>query len=212
MLSNTAVKVSLIILGLTVAAFFVQKTLQEEFPGNYPRFAAPVQAGFEFVNQRVRISVPDQLNDLRVLVFAYDSRGHMQAVVKLVEDGNIEVSEGDYSDIDVRFDKGGQVAGFEMLKRMDSYTRELDMFKTLKDARANGRQTGIQRCLYPACTRCIEACRSVISGEDLPLEMRRGEDGAIVPVYSKGKCPRCGKCFVWCPVNVITKSDSLSGK
>lgn len=212
MLSSAAVKVSLIILGLTAAAFLVQKTLQENFPGNYPKFAAPVEARFEFVDQKVRIRVPNELNDLRVFVFAYDSQGHMQAIAKPVEDGTIEVNPGDYSDIDVRFDEDDQVAGFEMLKRMDSYTRELDMFKALKEARANGRRIGIQRCLYPACTRCIEGCRSVISGGDLPLQMRKGEDGAIRPVYSKGKCPRCGKCFVWCPVKVITMSDSLSGK
>jgi ferredoxin len=212
MFSNAAVKVSLIILGLTAAAFLVQKTFQEDFPGNYPRFAAPVEAGFEFVDQQVRIRVPNELNDLRVLVFAYDPQGHMQAVVKPVENGTIEVNQGDYSDIEVRFDKDDQVAGFEMLKRMDSYTRRLDMFNALKDARANGRRIGIQRCLYPVCTRCIEGCRSVISGGDLPLEMRKGKDGAIRPVYYKGKCPRCGKCFVWCPVKVITMSDSLSGK
>lgn len=212
MFSNAAVKVSLIIIGLTAAAFLVQKTLHEDFPGNYPRFAAPVKAGFEFVDQQVRIRIPDELNGLRVFVFAYDSQGHMQAVAKPVENGTIEVNQGDNSDIDVRFDKDDQVAGFEMLKRMDSYTRELDMFNALKEAKANGRRIGIQRCLYPVCTRCIEGCRSVISGGDLALEMCKGEDGAIRPVYSKGKCPRCGKCFVWCPAQVITKSDSLLGK
>jgi ferredoxin len=212
MLSNSPVKVSLIILGLSAAAFLVQKSLMVEFPGNYPRFAAPVKAGFEFADQQVRIHVPTELNDLSVFVFAYDSQGHMQAVVKPAENGAIEVNRGDYSDIDVRFDEGDQVAGFEMLKRMDSYTRELDMFTALKEAKANGRRIGIQRCLYPVCTRCVEGCRSVISGGDLALEMRKGEDGAIRPVYSKGKCPRCGKCFVWCPVKVITESDSLSGK
>ncbi len=212
MAGNAAIKVSLIILGLAAGAFLVQKTLREDFPGNYPKFAAPVKASFEFVDQKVRIRVPNELNGLRVFVFAYDSQGHMQAIVKPVENGIIEVDRGDRSDIDVRFDKDDQAAGFEILKRMDSYTRELDMFNALKEAMANGRQTGIQRCLYPLCTRCIDGCRSVISGGDLALEMRKGEDGAIRPVYSKGKCPRCGKCFVWCPVKVITKSDSLSGK
>ena len=65
MVSNSAVKVSLIILGLTVAAFLVQKTLHEEFPGNYPKFAAPVKAGFEFTDRQVRIRVPDELNELQ---------------------------------------------------------------------------------------------------------------------------------------------------
>ncbi|MEN6436953.1 MAG: 4Fe-4S ferredoxin [Syntrophobacter sp.] len=211
MISKSALKVSLILLGLTVAAFIVQKSFREEFPGNYPKFARPVDANFEFFNRQVRIAVPDELNDFRVFVFAHDSRGHMQAIIKQVVDGTIEVREGDYADIDVRFD-GSQVAGFEILKRMDNYTRETDMFNALKEARVNGRQAGIQRCLYPLCTRCIEGCRSVISGGDLPLEMHRGPDGAIQPVYSKGKCPRCGKCFVWCPVNVITNTKSLLGK
>lgn len=212
MLNNSAMKISILMLGLAVAAFLVQRTLQEEFPGNYPQLAPPVNASFEFFNRQVRISVPGELNDLRVFVFAYDSQGHMQAIVKQVVDGVVEVREGDYSDIDMKFDGGGQVAGFEMLKRMDGYTRELDMFKALRDAKSSGRQAGIQRCLYPVCTRCIEGCRSVISGGDLALEMKKGMDGAIVPVYSKGKCPRCGKCFVWCPVGVITKSGSLLGK
>ncbi|MGO9315954.1 MAG: 4Fe-4S ferredoxin [Syntrophobacteraceae bacterium] len=212
MLSNAAVKVSLIILGLTVAAFLVQKTLHEDFPGNYPKFTAPVEASFEFIDKQVHISVPKELNDFHVLVFAYDSQGHMQAVLKPVVEGTIEVNQGDNSDIDVRFGNGDQVAGFELLKRMDSYIREVDMFNALKEARANGRQTGIQRCLYPLCTRCIDGCRSVIKVGDLALEMHKGEDGAIRPVYFKGKCPRCGKCFVWCPVKVITMSGSLSGK
>jgi ferredoxin len=209
---STVLKVSTVILGLTVVAFFAQKTLTEEFPGNYPKFAEPVKAGFQFTEHQVRIRVSEELNDVRVFVFAYDSRGHMLAVFKPVENGAVEVNQGDWSDLDVRFDKDDRVAGFEMLKRMDSYIRKVDMFASLKEAKANGRPTGIQRCLYPVCTRCIEGCRSVISGGDLPLEMRRGEDGAIRPLYSKGKCPRCGKCFVWCPAEVITKSDSLSGQ
>ncbi len=212
MLSKAALKVSIIVLGLTLGAFLIQKTLRQDFPGNYPKFAAPVKAGFEFTARRVRVTVPGGLNDRRVFVFAYDSEGHMQAVVKTVEDGTVEINVGDYSDIDIWFDRENRVAGFEMLKRMDNYTRRLDMFEGLREARDNGRRIGIQRCLYPVCTRCIEGCRSVISGGDLPLEMRTGEDGAIAPVYAKGKCPRCGKCFVWCPVDVITQSGSLLGK
>lgn len=149
MLNKAALKISLILLVLTIAAFVTQKTLPQEFPGNYPRFAPPVEAVFDFTDQRIRISVPEELNGFRVFVFAYDPQGHMQAIIKPVEDGIIEVDKGDCSDIEVRFDQGNQVADFEILKRMDGYTRGIDMCAALREAKEKGRQSGIQRCLYP---------------------------------------------------------------
>ena len=212
MVIKSAIRVSLIILFLTISAYIIQQTIYENFPGNYPKFASPVEAEFNFGNKQARIHVPSELDGLNVFVFAYDTQGHMQALVKPVLNGAVQVSRGDYSDINVKFGENGEVTGYGMLKRMDGYTREIDMFDALKEAKTNGRQIGIQRCLFPVCTRCIDACKSVISGGDLALEMRKGLDGAIRPIYSKGKCPRCGKCFVWCPVAVITGTSSLLGK
>ena len=100
--------------------------------------------------------------------------------------GTIEVNRGDCSDIDVRFDKGDQVAGFEMLKRLDSYIREVDMFNALKEAKANSRPMGIQRCLYPVCIAASrDAAASSVEGI-LPWRCAKGKTGRFGPCTPRG--------------------------
>ncbi|MFB3814771.1 MAG: hypothetical protein ACE14L_11745 [Terriglobales bacterium] len=199
------------LLVLVVLVLMAQRPSREKFPGSYPQLEPPVAATFKFEPQRVRIAVPKQLQDMRLVVFAYDDSGHMYGVLKSVNDGQITVNAGDNADLvlDVR---QGRIGDYELLKRMDRYVRQVDMLERLRDASQNGRHVGVQRCLFPLCTRCIDGCKSVISGGDLPIEMQLGAGGEIRPVFSKGKCPRCGKCFTWCPLNVFVKAASVSNQ
>lgn len=203
--SSAPIKLAAALIAMSVCAMLVQASHSESFPGSYPSFESPIEATYTFAGSTATIAVPNQLNGLRVIVFAYDSSGRMFGILKPVSNGAVTVKHGDYADVEIRTE-GRRVLGYDLLKRMDSYLRQVDMFDLLKDAQAKGRLHGIQRCLYPLCSRCLDACKSVISGGDIPLEMEVGPGGQIHPIYSRGKCPRCGKCFTWCPVQVITNS------
>lgn len=207
MSSKGTLSSALILIALSVCAMLAQASHDEQFPGNYPSFDGPIEASYSFDSASVTLDVPAQLNGLRVFIYAYDSQGHMFGILKPVANGRIAVSRGDYADVEIGT-QGRQVTGYELLKRLDHYLRQVDMFELLKTAKANGHRYGVQRCLYPICTRCLEACKSVISGGDIPLQMEVAPGGQIHPVYAQGKCPRCGKCFIWCPVQVITNSRS----
>jgi len=209
MSNNSAFKLAVVLLALSVCAMLTQASHDEQFPGNYPAFEGPVEVSYEFSNGSVTLDVPAKLNGLRTFVYAYDRQGVMFGILKPIANGRITVNRGDYADVKIAT-SGRQVTGYELLKRMDHYLRQVDMFELLQQAQDNGLRHGVQRCLYPMCTRCLEGCKSVISGGDIPLQMEVAPGGQIHPVYARGKCPRCGKCFAWCPVGVIT--DSRPGR
>jgi ferredoxin len=190
---------------IAICALLAQAAHNEPFPGSYPAFEGPIEPSYAVNGPAITMTLPAWLEGMRVMVYAYDEHGQMFGVMKPVINNTVTVTHGDYADVEIRI-KGRQVKDFELLKRMDHYLRQVDMHDLFADAQANGRNHGIQRCLYPLCTRCLDACKSVINGGDIPLQMEVGPGGQIHPVYARGKCPRCGKCFTWCPVQVITNS------
>lgn len=210
MRSRAFLLLALILAGLSLGALIAQAPFKERFPGAYPTFEAPIEGKFTFTSEGVEITVAETTKSGRLIVFAYEPSGRMVGILKPMEQGRLVVRPGDLADFEVQVE-GKTVKGFSFLKRMDRYAESVDMAARLRQASDQGLRFGIQRCLHPFCSRCTSACASVISGGDLPITLNVAPSGHIHPSYAKGKCPRCGMCFTWCPSGLITQTHSLTG-
>ena len=192
----------IVLLGALVA---LQKSFPT-FPGDYPRTAPPIEHNCAYFDERVEIRLAKGSKLGRLIVFAYDGNNKFIGLLKPVENGAVVVRRGDYADFTACVE-GSEIRDVIFLKKMDRYDKKIDMFDALTGARNNNLRYGVQRCLYPICTRCVEACKSVISNSDIPIVMTVKPEGEVLPVFSKGKCPRCGKCFTFCPTGSIVNSS-----
>ncbi|ACG71590.1 4Fe-4S ferredoxin, iron-sulfur binding protein [Anaeromyxobacter sp. K] len=208
MLRSPAFLATLTFLAVALGARVAQAPWTEQFPGSYPRVHAPADARFEFLPDEIRIHLDEETKSGRIIVFAHAADGSLLGLLKPIVDGAVTVRRGDLADYRLAV-RGRDVGEHRLLKAMDRYVEREDMLERILDARAKGLRFGVQRCLYPICNRCLDGCKSVMRG-DFPISMRVGERGNVEPVFAKGSCPRCGKCFVWCPSGVIRDSGSLT--
>ncbi len=192
------IAILLVLLGALVAL----RKYFPTFPGDYPEIAPPIENTFEYFTDRVEIRLARESKLGRLIVFAYDAGNNFIGILKPVENGVVIVRKGDFADITARVE-GNEIKDVVFLKKMDRYIRKIDMFDAVLYARSNTLRFGVQRCLYPICSRCVDACRSVISTCDIPIVMTVKPEGYVLPVFSKGRCPRCGKCFIFCPTGSI---------
>ncbi|HYG70567.1 MAG TPA: 4Fe-4S ferredoxin [Anaeromyxobacteraceae bacterium] len=190
--------------GLQVA----QAPWKEQFPGSYPRVLPPSEGRFEFLPDEIRIHLSEETKSGRIIVFAHTSDGSLLGLLKPIESGVVTVRRGDLDDYRLAT-RGAEVGEHRLLKALDRYVEREDMMERITEARAKGLRFGLQRCLYPICNRCLDGCKSVMRA-DFPIRMRVGERGNVEPAFAKGKCPRCGKCFIWCPSGVIRDGGSLT--
>jgi len=202
MFKQPVTKILLLILIVLVGSFVAIRTIFYTFPGDYPLIAPPLESTMTYYDDRTEINVPGKFKLGRLIVFAYDERNNYIGILKPIENSLVVVRKGDYADFTVAV-KGGKVEDVVFLKKMDRYVRKIDMHEALVRARDKKLRYGVQRCLNPICTRCVEACKTVISTYEIPIVMTVKTEGYIFPVFSKGRCPRCGKCFVFCPTGSI---------
>ena len=125
------------------------------------------------------------------------------AILKPVFDRKVTISRGDLADYRVNFEQG-VVTGYELLKKAYGLNTSEDFFRQLVRSRDQGRRFGVQECLYPACSMCMDVCPVIANGV---ISMPVRKDGRIHPVIHHGGCPRCGKCFKLCKMGVIFKTD-----
>ena len=202
MFRQPVTKLLLFILMFLVGSLIAIRTNVPTFPGDYPLIAQPIETTAVFYDDRVEIIVPGRMKLGRLIVFAYDDRSNYIGILKPVEKNLVIVRKGDYADFTAPV-KGDTVKEVVFLKKIDRYVKKIDMYDALVYARDNKLRNGVQRCLNPICTRCVEACKSVISTYEIPIVMTVKPEGYILPVFSKGRCPRCGKCFMFCPTGSL---------
>jgi len=196
-----------IFLGLILAAgaviYFCQVNRDSEYEGTYPGITPMIQAAFEFQDDRVVISLSDEPLLKRIVVFAYDDKNRQVGIIKPVYDKTVVLTPDEFPDFRVYF-KENTVEGYEIVKKVKGVVNGEDFFETMKRARAASRRYGVQQCLYPICTICLDVCPVIQNGV---IEMRLASDGRIHPFIHLGSCPRCGKCFEVCKLGVLYKSD-----
>jgi ferredoxin len=199
----------LLVLVATALAYVAQASTGTRFQGSYPVVKPMVHATFRFQPQRVEIKLADTpLPAKRIVVFAYDENERQVCILKPVYDRTIVLTEDDHPDYRVRF-KNGKVDEYDLLhghRGLGSRTNFLDLLNAAKES---GRRYGVQECLYPLCTQCLDVC---VVRKFFVLEMAVSEDGRIYPIFRNEGCPRCGKCMAVCNQYVICKPSDLPPK
>ena len=205
MFKNQVVNVIILIVLITAGIYFGRKVWDEYFPGDYPMVVPTVKAEFSFSENEIRVDLSGTTKSGRIIVYAYSSNSTFYGILKPINNNTLFIRKNDFADFAVPV-RRGEIGNSHFLKKMDRYVKKVDMFRIIKDSSESGRNFGVQNCLYPICTKCTDGCKSVIHGGDLPIVMKVMKNGEIMPEFSRGKCPRCGKCFIWCPSGVIKRS------
>lgn len=196
----------LLIMLVTAGVVYVCQAHNEvKYEGVYPAVRPLIQGKFSFMGDRVEIKLSENPVSERIVIFAYDKEGRQLCILKPVYDQTVTVRPGEFSDYWVSF-TDGVVDDFGVITKTRGFPQGEDFFSLLSQARASSRRYGVQQCLYPLCTRCLDVCPVIKHGV---IKMHVCKDGRINPVIHIEGCPRCGKCFEVCKVGVIMKSTDV---
>ena len=193
----------LVLLLVTAAVYVLQADLSQTFEGTYPEVIPPVAAKFDFQADRIEIKLSRDPAYSHIIVYAYDEDQRQVCILKPIEKRRIIINPGDRADYRVIFENN-KVLSYEVLKKAYGMDRSEDFTGHLNAAKKAGRRYGVQECLYPACSMCLDVCPVVSTGI---IKMPVLPDGRIHPVIHYGGCPRCGKCFELCKMGVIFRTD-----
>ena len=196
----------LIMLVVAGLVYVCQAETKVEYEGVYPAVRPLIQGKFAFMGDRVAIKLSDKPVWERIVVFVYDKEGRQLCILKPVYDQTVTVTPGEFPDYWVSFTDGA-VDDFGVITKTRGVPQGEDFFSLLSQARASSRRYGVQQCLYPLCTRCLDVCPVIKYGV---IKMHVCKDGRINPVIYIEGCPRCGKCFEVCKVGCIVKSTEIS--
>ena len=205
-----------LILGLFVTVtmvmvYFIQKDMVIKYEGAFAMVKPMIRGDFVFSEKGVEILLSETPLAGRMVVFAYDEKGDQVAILKPVYNGRVTLGPGEFADYRVRF-ANGAVKGFEIIQKLDGVRDGEDFLHLLTRARDAAWRYGVQECLYPVCTICMDVCPVIAYGV---IKMVVAEDGRINPVYSRQNCPRSGRCFEACKLGVIVRDaappDTLIG-
>jgi len=197
----------LIVAALGVAALF-HTPHAPRYPGDYADVAPPIAARFQFHPEQVDVLLPAGSDLKHYIVFAYDDSSRLYGILAPTSGGRVVIRNGDCADFRV-WARNDTIKDYALLKQVTRYTLAVDMAALLRRADSTHRKLGVQRCLFPMCTICLDICRRVKGTEKIALVIRTVDNGELVPVYFRGECPRCGECYVECPVGALLKSDRM---
>ena len=124
-------------------------------------------------------------------VYAYDAEGNHVMKMKRVVNGNITINKDEMPSF---------VASFEsnVIKDIKKAEQSLRFMQILKDAKSEGRNFGVERCLMGK--RCIAICPAAA----IEVLIRDDEsNGRIIPEIDYDKCIEGGLCASRCPTDLI---------
>jgi NAD-dependent dihydropyrimidine dehydrogenase PreA subunit len=196
------------ILAVLGIAALVHKPHAPRYPGDYADVAPPIAAQFRFQPEQVKVFLPPGSNLTHYIVFAYDDSSTLYGIMAPASGGCVVIRNGDCADFRV-WARNDTIKDYTLLKQVTQYTLAVDMAALLRRADTTHHKLGVQRCLFPMCTICLDICRRVKGSEKIALTIHTAENGELVPVYLRGECPRCGECYVECPVGALLKSDKM---
>jgi hypothetical protein len=204
--SASAFILLLLVLVATGLAYVGQASSSKKFEGTFPVVKPMTQGEFHFYPDRVEIKLAeDPLPVKRIVVFAYDAQEREVCILKPVYDQTVVLTRDNYPDYRVRF-RNGNVDGYDLLQGHGGIGEKMNFVAILNEAKESGRRYGVQECLYPICTRCMDVCPVIKQGV---IKMKVDEDGAFYPAIHLAGCPRSGKCMEACKQRIICRSVDL---
>jgi ferredoxin len=196
---NRAFIILVTLAALTGFCYVLQKSPEIITEGLYP-VVRDSKSSFTFNSDSIDITLHERSATDRIAVFAYDAENRQVVIIKPVQDSTkIVVRPGDSADYQVSLE-GDEVRGSEILREVPGVSKSVDFFQLLVEARAASRRYGVQDCLYPFCTRCMDVCPVIKQGV---IKMKIDKSGAFYPAIHLTGCPRSGKCFAVCRVGAI---------
>jgi ferredoxin len=192
--------------GLLLTGFLVQRLQKDDttaYEGTYPGIRAPIPVRAEFAADAVTLFLEGPVSTRQIVVFAYDEQGRQYGTLKSVRDGAVKITGADYPEYLAYF-RGTAVDGYKIFRRVNGKADVEDFLSLLRAADAGGLRFGVQQCMYPVCTRCLEVCPVISKGV---IQMNQTESGAIVPTVLFGSCPRSGRCFAVCTLGAFYKAS-----
>ena len=180
-----------------------QKPDPTVYEGTYPGIRGIIEPEYEFREDRVILRLNEPVETGRLVVFVYDAEGNQYGMLKEVRNGMITVTPGDFPEYMARF-RGTRVEGYKIFKRVNGRGEGEPFLDLLRRAGAQQLRYGVQQCMYPVCTRCLDVCPVIAKGV---IRMHQARGGQIVPEVLYGACPRSGKCFTVCTLGAFYKAD-----
>ena len=173
------------------------------YEGTYPGIRGIIEPQYSFKEKEILLNFDENVTVDALVVFVYDDEGCQYGMMKILRDGVIRITEQDFPEYQAVF-KGTVVEGYRIFRRVNGKSEVRDFFSLMQDAKARNLRFGVQQCMYPVCTRCLEVCPVISKGV---IEMHQAEGGQILPFVLFGSCPRSGKCFTVCTLGAFYKAD-----
>lgn len=200
-----------IILCVTAILFAFTKKFYPDYPSDYAKIAPDVEFPVEFGSNAVTFQIPESEIKKAHIVYALADGEHQYGILDPTLTNTITITPGTYASYVLNIEKD-KIGKYRILKSAEGYAEKVDLYGLILRAKANGGKFGVQRCLSPFCNICVDECRKVKGEERLAVELVVDAHGKVVPVYYSGYCPRCGICFMKCPVSLLMQSGIFDEK
>lgn len=196
----------LFVIAVLVITFVIRQFQKPDvtvYEGTYPGIRGVIEPRYEFAGDRIILRFDEAVESGRLVVFVYDGQGNQYGMLKDIRDKSITITPGDYPEYQAFF-KGAVVEGYKVFKRVNGRGEGEPFLELMRRAEAERLRYGVQQCMYPVCTRCLDVCPVIGKGV---IRMQQAKGGQIVPKVLFGSCPRSGKCFTVCTLGAFYKAD-----
>jgi ferredoxin len=133
-------------------------------------------------------------------VYAYDEKGNHIFKLKRVVNGKIIIDRDEPPGSTATFSDG-------IVSEIEMADKEASFYQILKDARDNGRNLGLERCIL--CRQCIGIC-PVAAVNRLIKDTSPEGGGRVIPDIDYDTCIQGGLCAARCPTNLIVVEKNES--
>ena len=208
--SNLYFFIVIIILTIGFLYIIIKKNLHV-YPSDYAKIAPPMDFPVKINKDKITFFIPSKEIGKPHIVYVYDKDSLQYGMVDPSLRNEINITP----DIDASYKaviKDYRVKSYSILKTLNGYKENVNLYQLLLKAIQDSGKYGVQRCLNPFCNKCVEECKDVKGEDRLAVEIIANKRGELTPVYYAGLCPRCGRCFKECPVELIIQSGYFDEK
>jgi len=202
---NNVSTFTLLVIIITGLLFIFTKKYNPKYPSDYVKIAPEVEFPFSIKNDSVIFSIPKPELNKPHIVYAVLDDTLQYGIIDPTLNKDITITPGTLASYVAKI-RDNKITEYKILKAVDSYSQSIDLYNLILKANEVGNKFGIQRCLSPFCNICVEECKKVNGEGSLAIELVVDERGKVVPVFYRGYCPRCGRCFKECPIGLLLQS------